>query len=103
MYLNEPIGKDKDDNELSLMDILENEERSIEDIIDLKMKIKKMYEKMKDVLKTREKTILELRFGLDGSKPKTQHQIAEMMGISRSYVSRIETKAIGKLGKEFSE
>ena len=103
VYLNEPIGKDKDDNELSLIDILENEEKSIEDIIDLRMKIKKMYEKMKDVLKTREKTILELRFGLDGSKPKTQHQIAEMMGISRSYVSRIETKAIGKLGKEFSK
>lgn len=54
---------------------------------------------MKEVLKIREKTILELRFGLDGNKPKTQNQIAEMMGISRSYVSRIETKAINKLAK----
>ena len=55
------------------------------------------------VIQVEEKTIIELRFGLDGNKPKTQHEIAEMMGISRSYVSRIETKAIGKLNKEFKE
>ncbi len=67
------------------------------------MKIKKLYEKMKTVLKDREKTILELRFGLNGIKPKTQNEIAEMMNISRSYVSRIETKAIGKLSKEIKE
>ena len=67
------------------------------------MKVKKLYEKMKSILKDREKTIIELRFGLDGDKPKTQKQIAKMMGISRSYVSRIETKAIGKLAKEFKE
>ena len=100
IYLNEPIGKDKDDNEISLIDILENDERSVEDEIDIKIKIKRLYEKMKNVLKNREKTIIELRFGLNGDKPKTQNQIAEMMGISRSYVSRIETKAIGKLAKE---
>ena len=58
---------------------------------------------MKEVLRDREKLIIELRFGLDGNKPKTQKQIAKMMGISRSYVSRIETKAIGKLAKEFKE
>ena len=55
------------------------------------------------ILKDREKTIIELRFGLNGDKPKTQKQIAKMMGISRSYVSRIETKAIGKLAKELKE
>lgn len=103
VYLNEPIGKDKDDNEVTLMEVLEIEDKSIEDEIDLKIKIKKLYEKMKAVLKDREKTILELRFGLGGKKPKTQHEIAAMMGISRSYVSRIETKAIGKLTKEFQE
>lgn len=101
VYLNEPIGKDKDDNEVTLLEVLETEDKSIEDEIDLKMKVKKLYEKMKDVLKDREKTILELRFGLGGNKPKTQNEIASMMGISRSYVSRIETKAIGKLNKEF--
>lgn len=103
VYLNEPIGRDKDDNEVTLMDVLETEDRSIEDEIDLKIKVKKLYKKMKDILKDREKTILELRFGLDGRKPKTQNEIAKDMGISRSYVSRIETKAIGKLNKEFQE
>lgn len=101
--LNEPIGKDKDDNEIALIDILVNDEKNIEDEIDLKIKIKKMYQKIKEVLRGREKTIIELRFGLDGNKPKTQNQIAEMLGISRSYVSRIETKAIGKLAKEIIE
>ena len=103
VYLNEPIGKDKDDNEITLIDVLENDERNVEDEIDLKMKIKQLYKKMKEFLKPRERSILELRFGLDGSKPKTQNEIADMMGISRSYVSRIETKAIGKLAKEIKE
>lgn len=101
--LNEPIGKDKDDNEITLMDILENNERNIEDEIDLKMKIKRMYNKIKEVLKDREKTIIELRFGLNGDKPKTQNQIAKMLGISRSYVSRIETKAVNRLAEEMQE
>lgn len=103
VYLEDPIGKDKDDNTVSLQEVLENNDKSIEDEVDLKFKIKKMYQKMKEVLKLREKTILELRFGLDGNKPKTQNQIAEMMGISRSYVSRIETKAINKLAKEIKD
>ena len=60
-------------------------------------------QKLKEVLKDRERYIIELRFGLNDTKPKTQHEIAEMMGISRSYVSRIETKAISKLAKEFKE
>ena len=81
VYLNEPIGKDKDDNEITLLEVLENDERSIDDEIDLKIKIKQLYEKMKDVLKLREKTILELRFGLGGKKPKTQREIAKIMGI----------------------
>ena len=100
VYLNEPIGKDKDDNVVTLQEVLENNERNIEDEVDLKMKVKILYDKIKNVLKDREKTIIELRFGLDGHKPKTQNEIASMMGISRSYVSRIETKAISKLSKE---
>ena len=103
VYLSDPIGKDKDDNVVTLQEVLENDERSVEDSVDLKMKVKSLYEKMKNVLKDRERTILELRFGLDGNKPKTQIEIAKSMGISRSYVSRIETKAIGKLAKEFKE
>ena len=103
VYLNEPIGKDKDDNEITLLEILENDDRSIEDEIDLKLKTKKLFAKMKEVLKEREQTILELRFGLKGKSPKTQNEIAKQLGISRSYVSRIETKAINKLSKEFQE
>lgn len=103
VYLNEPIGKDKDDNEITLLEILENDDRSIEEEIDLKLKTKKLFEKMKEVLKDREQSILEMRFGLNGKVPKTQNEIAKMLGISRSYVSRIETKAINKLNKEFQE
>ena len=92
--MEDPIGKDKDDNTVTLQEVLENNEKNIEDEVDLKFKIKKLYQKMKEVLKLREKTILELRFGLDGNKPKTQNEIAKSMGISRSYVSRIETKLL---------
>ena len=103
VYLEDAIGKDKDDNTVTLKEVLENNEKNIEDEVDLKFKVKRLYEKIKEVLKDREKLIIELRFGLNGDKPKTQIQIAEMMGISRSYVSRIETKAIGKLAKEFKK
>ena len=103
VHLNEPIGKDKDDNEVTLLEVLENEDRNIEEEIDLKMKIKKLYEKIETVLKERERKIIQMRYGLNGIKPKTQNQIAEILGISRSYVSRIETKAIGKLAKEIKE
>ena len=101
VFLNEPIGKDKDDNVITLQEILENDERNIEEEVDIKLKIKLLYDKMKNILKDREKKILELRFGLGGHKPKTQYEIAKMLGISRSYVSRIETKSIKKLSKEF--
>jgi len=103
VYLEEPIGKDKDDNVVTLKEVLENQERSVEEVVDLKLKVKKVYALIKKVLHGREKVIIELRFGLDGNKPKTQNQIAEMLGISRSYVSRIETKAIGKLAKEIGK
>lgn len=86
VHLNEPIGKDKDDNVITLEEVLENYDKCIDDVVDTKLKIKKMYNKIKEVLKDREKTIIELRFGLRGGKPKTQKEIAKMMGISRSYV-----------------
>ena len=103
VFLNESIGKDKDDNEITLLDVIEKEEMCVDDEIDLKLKIKELYNKMKEVLKEREINILNLRFGLNGIKPRTQHEIASMMGISRSYVSRIETKAINKLSEVMKE
>ena len=97
------FGKDKDDNVVTLQEILENDEKNIEDTIDLKFKIKELYKKIKNILGNREKQIIEMRFGLDGNKPKTQREIANLLNISRSYVSRIETKAIEKLSKEIKE
>ncbi len=64
------------------------------------MQVKKLYNKMKAVLKNREKVVLELRYGLLNGTARTQREIAKMLGISRSYVSRIEKKAIKKLGRE---
>lgn len=103
VYLEEPIGKDKDDNAITLKEVLENEDKPIEEEIELKFKINKLYEKIRTILKSREQKILELRFGLNGKEPQTQNEIAKVMGISRSYVSRIETKAINKLAKELRE
>lgn len=59
-----PYGKDKDDNVVTLQEVLENNERNIEDEVDIKIKVKLLYQKMKELLKDRERTILELRFGL---------------------------------------
>lgn len=101
--LEETIGKDKDDNVVSLKEVIENNDMCIEDKIDLKFKIKKMYKKMKDQLKDRELGIINMRFGLNGDKPKTQEEIAVIYGISRSYVSRIETKVLKQLKLELND
>ena len=95
--LNDPIGKDKDDNVVTLQEVLEADIRSIEDQVDLGLKTEELYNNMDKILKSREKNIIERRYGLNGHKPETQNEIAKDLGISRSYVSRIETKAIKKL------
>lgn len=98
--LQDPIGIDKEGNEISLIDVIENDNESVLDKVELKMQVKKLYSLMKSVLKSREKTVIELRYGLCNGRIKTQREIANMLGISRSYVSRIEKKAIKKLSKE---
>ncbi|ABN52244.1 MAG TPA: RNA polymerase sporulation sigma factor SigK [Hungateiclostridium thermocellum] len=98
--LQDPIGVDRDGNEIALIDVIGNESESVVEEVELKMQVKRLYNKMKDVLKAREKMVLELRYGLLNGTGKTQREIAKMLGISRSYVSRIEKKAIKKLGKE---
>ena len=100
--LNETIGQDKEGNEITFIDVIENSNVSIEDEIDFKLKVKKLYKKISEVLHDREKMIIEMRFGLNGEEVKTQNEIAEMLGISRSYVSRIESKAIQKLNREMN-
>ena len=99
VYLNEPIGKDKDNNEITLQDVVKSDEKSIDDEIDIKSKERKVLQAISEILNEREKEIIKLRYGLTGKKPKTQVEIAKKMGISRSYVSRIESKAIEKLRK----
>lgn len=84
------------------MDILGSENDSVISQVELKLQIKKMYYKMRKVLKKRERLILELRYGLADGTIMTQREIAKMLGISRSYVSRIEKKAIDKLNKELN-
>ena len=71
------FGQDKEGNEITFMDVIESKERSIEETLDLKFKIKKLYKKISEVLLDREKLIIELRFGLNGKEPKTQNEIAK--------------------------
>ncbi len=99
VFLQEPIGTDKEGNEISLLDILGTEDDDISDEIHLKFQKKKLQEAINNVLKDRERKILELRYGLVDGVCKTQREIAAMLGISRSYVSRIEKRAIDKLNK----
>ena len=95
--LYEPIGTDKEGNQISLMDVVESTDRDIFEIIELKGNSKKVYEMIPKVLNDRERDIIQWRYGLYNQKPVTQREIADKLGISRSYVSRIEKRALEKL------
>lgn len=96
--LNEPIGFDGDGNEVSLMDVLQSDNEDICEKIDRDNLISRLYKKIKSSLAEREQQIIRLRYGLCGTEPLPQREVAKILGISRSYVSRIEKKALGKLG-----
>ena len=93
----EPIGTDKEGNEISLLDVIESQERPAFEVITAKEDTKKVYELIPTVLTGREREVLILRYGLYGGEEYTQREVAEKMGISRSYISRIEKNAIEKL------
>ncbi len=95
--LSDPIGFDKEGNEVNLLDILQCEDDDVIEKIETKNTVAKLYDGIKNCLKGREAQILEKRYGLYGQKEKTQREIAKELGISRSYVSRIEKKALSKL------
>lgn len=95
--LQETIGVDREGNEVTLEEKIADESRSIEETADVKMQIIRLYKALKDCLTHREKTIIELRYGILDGEEITQREIARRLGISRSYVSRIETKALKKL------
>jgi len=102
VYLQDPIGLDKEGNEISLMDILSSDKDSILEVVENKIQVKKLYCILETCLQEREKRIIEMRYGLIDGKPKTQREIASILGISRSYVSRIEKRALKKLLKELN-
>lgn len=103
LMLQEPIGVDKEGNEVTLIDKLGTDDDGIFEEVNLKMQIADLYSAMKEILLDREQSIIQLRYGLCGEKSFTQKEIANMMGISRSYVSRIEKKALKKLLNRFNE
>lgn len=99
--LYEPIGTDREGNEIQLYDIIESNEPDVSDRVQLKEDILNLYKKVEDKLSHREKLILKMRYGLYNGEKYTQREIAAQLGISRSYVSRIEKSAIEKLRDPF--
>lgn len=95
--INEPIGTDKEGNEISLMDFVESRNSDVYSIVELKNEIGWLKEKIESNLSPRERQVIGLRYGLYGQKEMTQMEIAGLLNISRSYVSRIEKKALSKL------
>lgn len=100
--INDQIDVDKDGNPLTYLDIISQTE-SIENDLDMKVHIEKIRELVDTVLLPREKEIIVLRYGLKGYQPRTQREVARHLGISRSYVSRIEKKALEKMKDAFGD
>lgn len=101
MSLYEPIGTDKEGNEIHFMDILSTDAETVSDMVSRILDQEQLWRKMKK-LPPQERNVLVLRFGLHGRDRETQKEIAKKLGISRSYVSRIEKRAIDRLAEQFS-
>lgn len=95
--LYEPIGQDKEGNEIQLLDILEQEQRDIVEELEAEHTRRKLMKAMEECLTERERQIVSLRYGLSNGRDMTQNEIGKLFGISRSYVSRIEKKALQKM------
>ena len=102
VYISDPIDTDKDGNSLSLMDIMAADGNIFDDI-ELKMRAEQLHRFIDDLPSDRERQILSLRYGLGGNIPLTQREVADKLGISRSYVSRNEKKAISTLKRMFDQ
>jgi len=103
VYLQDIVGVDREGNEVRVEDKIADDADTVDDQVNIKMQIRRLYDVMRRVLHGREKTVIELRYGLADTDEMTQREIASKLDISRSYVSRIEKKALGKLGKEMGE
>ncbi|MFZ5626572.1 MAG: RNA polymerase sporulation sigma factor SigK, partial [Bacillota bacterium] len=102
VFLDDPIGQDKEGNEITLNDILGTDPDEISLMVEREFDNKQLLQKVKGLSK-RELAVLDMRFGLFGGEERTQKYIARLLGISRSYVSRIEKRAINKLLKEYQQ
>ena len=102
IYFDEPVDVDKDGNQLTLIDIIA-EDDGIVDKIDLSIKTEQLYKFITECLNERELEIIVNRYGLYGKKPLTQREVAKKLNISRSYVSRIEKKALDTLRKKYEK
>lgn len=100
--LYEPVGTDKEGNQIRLLDICESEDPDVVEELDLRWRIATLRELIPQLLRGRELRIITMRYGLDKKPPMTQREIAQQIGISRSYVSRIEKKALERLREGFS-
>lgn len=100
--MNEPIDTDKDGNALTLMDVMATEDNIVENL-DWKVKSEQLKRYIAQVLPPRERVIIELRYGLNNDHPLTQREVAARLKISRSYVSRIEKKALQLLKRQFDK
>lgn len=103
VYLYDTIGTDKEGGEISLIDVMEYEDEDVVERVTKERYIDKLAGYMEQVLGDREREILVLRFGLNGGDEMTQKEVGEMFGISRSYVSRIEKRALEKLRKKYQQ
>lgn len=99
----EPIGVDKDGEAVSLVDVIEMENREVLEDLIMTQDIRELYDAYEACLKDQEKKVIRMRYGLFGQPPHTQREIALLLGISRSYVSRIEKRALEKLRVEFEK
>ena len=99
----EPIGTDKEGNEIRLLDIMESGEPPALEQIGLKDDTKKLYRLLEQILPERERQVLVMRYGLYQGKEYTQREIAGKLGISRSYISRIEKSALHHLREYFQD
>ena len=101
--LYKPIGTDREGNEIQLFDIIETEETDAHKKVELSDDIQILYERVESELSPRERLVLKMRYGLYNGEEYTQREIAKQLGISRSYVSRIEKKALEKLNACFEQ
>lgn len=101
LSLNDPIGSDREGNEIVLMDVLTQEGDTVDEEVEQKLEQQRLLDRLR-VLSARERRVIEMRFGVGSAVRVTQREISKALGISRSYVSRIEKRALAKLEREMS-